>query len=344
MDFLLLRSNVLKVLIVTAGSVAFPGGGTLHAQAETASIQFDMPAAATAMDTSRPGEAREITLDLVLSSLVASSVEDSAQGAPPIDHLLVRCRLRERLPVVDYSPKTELQTDYAGPISVTQKQEQTDSFGLSVDGAVSQYGAAHLGSDDTTKQSDSTQFQRQAPMQAVIASGTFDRGRGVYFKLRWTTQQVLEGEKHFQVSFAVPEAWRGGLVDVTVTANGIDRSLFSAPKLRAMAQSEFVIAAYQQHDVRAAEIAMRLASLDQKLAAYCKKHPSSSSGITQFWRRILKPDEAKEQGTSWYRGITKNEMDPYHDRRIQSLPMPVRVAVLGYTDAARELMELRDAG
>lgn len=341
MDFAHYRTAIFAIL-----TLAPQGFFAAATSAGAPAIQFDMPAVTTAFDTSLPGQSREVTFDLVVSTLVVGSIDDSSAGPPPVDHLLVRCSLRDRLPVVDFVPKTELQTDYAGPISITKKSEQADSFGLNIDGAVPYVGAGRVGTDDSTKLSDQTQFQRQAPMAAVIASGTTDRGRGVYFKLRWTTQQVLEGEKHFRISFAVPASWRGGLVDVSVTANGIERSLFGSSKSKKLAEREFVIAVYQQDDPEASEIAMRLAELDRELTRYAKRHaPSGSSALTQLWRRIL-PSENAKQGSEtsslspWYRGITTNQLDPYTDKRIQSLPMPVRVSVLGYTEAARELMEL----
>ena len=74
----------------------------------------------------------------------------------------------------------------------------------------------HIGGDDQIKNSDSTQYQKRAPQQAMIAAGTTDRGRGVYFKFRWTADQVLEGEKRFRWTVAVPESWRGGLIDVQI--------------------------------------------------------------------------------------------------------------------------------
>lgn len=340
MDYLAHRSIIIAILAVTSHVAA-----TTNVQAEQATIQFDMPAMTSACDTSLPGQGREISFDLTLSSLVAGAIDDSPQSIPPIDHLLVQCRLRDRLPVVDYSPKTELQTNYSGAISITSKQEQTDSFGLNVNSNMPPFGAGHAGADDSRKLSDSTEFQRQAPLQAIIASGTIDRGRGVYFKLRWTTQQVLEGEKRFQLSFAVPDAWRGGLVDVEITANSVNRSIFGSQSLKPIAQRTFVIAVYQQNDPQAAEIALRLAHLDRELAAYAKKHPKSGSGgLSDLWRRILPDDDKDDSPKRWYQGVTSDKIDPYMDRRIQSLPMNVRVAVLGYTEAARELMLLSEAG
>ncbi|QEF96507.1 hypothetical protein Mal15_05350 [Stieleria maiorica] len=347
MDAFFKRCVVTAALLITTHTL-----GSVDAPADAPKIQFDMPAVVVAQDTSLPGQAtglprqgREVSVQLVLSSLIAGRVGVASQDAPPIDHLLVRCRMRDRLPVIDFAPKTELQSDFAGPISVTNKDEQSDSIGLNLDGVVPHVGAAHFGADESRKRSDSTEFQRQAPVQAVIASGTIDRGRGVYFKFRWTTQQVLEGEKLFRVSFAVPESWRGGLLEVSITAHGVDHSLFGSSKLRPRAQQDFVVAVHQQGDLQAADIALRLAHLDRKLAAFARQHPKSGSNpISQLWRRVVPPDADEPSESQWYQGITSNRLDPYTDQQIRSLPMQVRVAVLGYSNAARELLELGQEG
>ncbi|WP_253155389.1 hypothetical protein [Stieleria tagensis] len=323
--------------------------------AQSPGIQFDMPAITTALDcvhnedhggsaTASTHGMREVSFDLVVSSLIVDAAGHLPQAAPPIDHLLIRCAMRDNWPVVDYSPRTELETDFASPITVTNKQERNKSYGISIDGQFPQIGAAHAGADDQDKRSDSTQFDRQAPMQAVVASGTTDRGRGVYFKLRWTAQHVLEGEKQFRVSIAVPHSWRGGLIDVSVIANGRDRALFGPTKIRALAISNFVVAVYRQGDSEAAEIALRLANLDRKLAALALEKESSSGAITQFWQHLLPNDSQSASQENWYRRLVVGHADPYTDKRIRSLPMAARVAVLDYTEASRELTQLGDAG
>ena len=308
-------------------------------------IQFDMPAVVPAVDTTCAGATDEITVDLVLSSLIVNASEDEIQASPPLEHLVVRCALRDRFPIVDYAPKTELQSDFATPISFSKKDERTDSFGLSINGNAPPYGAGHLGTDDSKKRSDATEFQRHAPMQAVIASGTTDRGHGVYFKFRWTAVQVLEGEKHFQVTFVVPRGWRGGLIDIDVTATATEQPLFGPAKLKTIANQRFIVATHRQSDPAAARLALRLAELDRKLAAYANRRESSPThSLADFLKRLLTSDSTSQtHPTDWYRRVTSDRADPYVDEQIRELPMPVRVAVLDYVDAVRELTQIGDA-
>ncbi|MCC9599333.1 hypothetical protein LOC67_02085 [Stieleria sp. JC731] len=304
-------------------------------------VRFDMPAAVPAVDTSAIGDNREVTIAFPLSSLV---VDQSRRGmmTPPIDHLLVTCSMRDQYPVVGYLPKTELESDYAGPIEITQKRETTDNVGVNVDGTYHPWGGGHMGADSSDKDSNASQYSKHAPMQAVIASGTVDRGRGVYFKLRWTAHQVLEGEKVFQVSFAVPAGWRGGLVDVSVAAKGISKSLFRDEKLEDLASQKFVVAVHLENDPHAAEIAMRLAHLDHKLAEM-SQNDAGKATLADWIRQTLIPmadqNKTNDRSRHWYQRVVGGTADPHVDKEIAKLPMPVRVTVLDYADASRKLTQ-----
>jgi len=321
------RFSILLIMMLAPATIAIAAGPR---------IQFDMPSVAVA---SQADTGDDVSIDLVISSLVFDGRRHAGGDDPPVDHLLVRCRMRDPLPIVNYQPKTELQSDFAGPISVTNKDEKIDSFGLSLDGSVHAIGAGRVGADDTRKQSDSTQFQRQAPMQAVVASGTTDRGHGVYFKYRWTAQQVLEGEKPIRITLAAPENWRGGLLDVSVTAVGHGQPLFGDDRPRAVAKAEFVVAVYRQHDDRAAELARELARLDRKLATFAWENTAEAMPLVRWWQKVWPGESPRDTPAAWYTRLIRGGVDPYMDATIQSLPMPVRVTVLDYNKVSRKLVE-----
>ncbi|MEL6105779.1 MAG: hypothetical protein AAFU85_07080 [Planctomycetota bacterium] len=302
-------------------------------------IEFDVPSVVPAIEVSGPGQGREVSLEIALSSLIANASSSVGPAStPPIDHLLIRCRFRQPLHVLDYQPRTELQSDYDGALTFTNKRERTDSFGLNLNGQVQTIGG-HLGSDEQLKRSDSAQYQKRPPQQAVVASGKTDRGRGVYFKFRWTADQVLEGEKRFRFTVAVPETWRGGLIDLTVAAKGFERPLFGAPKLKTLVERDFVIATHRQRDVRAAELSVRLARLDRRLSDFASTRRSQSNSILHWWKRSDRTS-AEESLATWYRAVTSGKADPYLDEQIKKLPMEIRVAVLDYADLSRELKQL----
>ena len=159
--------------------------------ASNAVIRFDLPPTVVA----KPTVTDERTTNIVecqfrVSSLIASP------DSPQIDQWLVVCQPRDaELTIVDYCPKTDSESDIEGSIEVKTSRESTASMGLSLDGNYGSVVRANIGADKGNKNTNSRQFALAAPQQAVTASGTINRGRGVYFKLRRSARQILEGEK-----------------------------------------------------------------------------------------------------------------------------------------------------
>jgi hypothetical protein len=61
---------------------------------------------------------------------------------------------------------------------------------------------------------------RLPPKHAIVVSGTSSEGRGVFFKLKRSSQTSLEGVHDLSVTFVVPPGWRGGDVRVGCSARG----------------------------------------------------------------------------------------------------------------------------
>lgn len=303
--------------------------------AEPPVIRFDLPAttAASPIDSSDPSSPVEI--ELKLSSMIASP------NVPRIDQWLVRCEPRDgNLTVADYAPRTEVGSDIGSPINVKQTDEKTDSFGLSLDGSYGHLARAHGGADHSTKNSESVQYDRLAPVQAVTASGTIRRGRGVYFKLRWTSQQVLEGEKSFRITLNVPPTWRGGLIDVSVLAQAERQSFAGLDReVKTLGSARFVVAAYRESDREAKAMAMKLARAEHRLreAAREKERSSGIASLPALLKKIVAGFDFGSGGSDdeWIERLMHNEADPHIDEQINRLPVSVRVAVLDYCETRR---------
>lgn len=292
-------------------------------------IHFDMPPVAVARDDSS-GDRNLVTIDLKLSSMIA------APNMPRIDQWIVQCQPRSAdLQVEDYSPRTEVASDISGPIEVKRTKERSSSAGTSLDGGYGHVANFHAGFDHGSKDINSVQVNRVAPVQAVTASGTINRGRGVFFKLRWTAQQVLEGEKHFQITLRVPKHWRGSLIDVSVIAQA-NRKTFGGwdTENKILGAAEFVVAAHREHDQLAAEHARALFEAEHALRLAAKRHPSEESSWKTLLRHVTtKLDNDDKSRANWMRRLLHKQADPHFDKVITKLPMPVRLAVLEYVDS-----------
>ncbi len=304
-------------------------------------IQFDLPPVAAANPS--PDDVSLVTVELRLSSMITTA------SPPRIDQWMVRCQPRDAdVTIADYSPRTETASDVTSPIQVKQVEEKSQSLGLSVDGSYGHLARGNLGTDQGKKNVNSVEYHRQAVVEAVTASGTINRGRGVYFKLRWTAQQVLEGEKIFRVTLAVPSNWRGSLIDVSVVAQS-DHKTFGGfdRETKTHGAANFVVATYRSGDPIAADLAARIAESEYELKRLAnqltqKSTPHSLPSMLRHVAMKLDLDGGKPD-TRWLARILQGTADPYLDDQITKLPMPVRVAALDYSDSREEFVSLNRA-
>ena len=281
-----------------------------------------------------------MTCTFQLSSLIASP------SLPRIDQWLVKFQPRDpQIAITDYAPRTDLGSDVDGSIQVKNINEQQKSLGLSLAGDYTKILQGTAAAEGASKITNSEQFNRIAPVQAVTASGSINRGRGVYFKLRWTAQQVLEGEKSFQLTFQVPPQWRGSLVDISVSAQSKRRSFAGWDhQVKTLGSANFVVAVHPQGDREAAEQAKRIALAEQALRDMAALHPQrhSPQSLPGMIRHLaIKLDlDSPCPNQRWIQRLINGEADPYMDREISRLPMELRVAAIDYHDARNKFAQL----
>ena len=334
--FSLIRVTVFALLMLSS---------TVAIYASDAVIHFDMPptivAAQLDSTDTGSGDSKLVRCDLRLSSLIASP------GVPRIDQWLVRCQPRDpQVQIVDYTPRSEFASDIEGAIQVKISDEQSSGMGISLDGDYAKVAKGGLAADQATKHIESQQFNRIAPVQSVVASGSINRGRGVYFKLRWTAQQVLEGEKSFQLTLRVPQQWRGSLIDVSVVAETEYRS-FGTNQTKTLGAAEFVVASHLVGDSNAAQLAHRVAKAEQslhQLSHTCAVHTSPQSLPAMIRHVAAKLDlDNPRPSTNWVKRLLIGKADPYFDKEIARLPMEARVAAIEYCEARDDFKTLAES-
>ncbi|WP_146399431.1 hypothetical protein [Pseudobythopirellula maris] len=222
------RNNVGLALLLAAMATA---GGASSADAsdivglgaELPEASFDIPRTLVCRDVTteefaatRPGERLlkvEAPISLVLYHGEARRVED----------LVIEIDGEAAgLMVHDYGPKTLLESEHAEPIEVERTSQQDKSMGaslggkLGVDVAITPtiHGAVGRSQKEVEK------LSRLPPKEPTVVSGTVNSRRGVYFKLKRSSQSTLEGERNYTVTFVAPVGWTGGEVRVECLARG----------------------------------------------------------------------------------------------------------------------------
>ena len=305
---------------------------------DTQAVHFDL--AHTTKATPVESDQSLVRCELHLSSLVIDA------NALRVDQWIVRCSPRDSaMQIFDYFPRTEAASDIDGSIQIKSSQESTQSFGIGIDGQYAKAISWNIGADAGGKQTETKTFNRVAPVQAVTVSGTYDRGRGVYFKLHSTAKQILEGEKVFRLTLRVPRHWSGGIIDVSVTANSSQRGFANwDSRSKQLATTRFAVAAYRDGDDKAATLAMQIADRERELRRVHSRHADSLAAPTLplMLRHVaakLNLDSTPPK-TDWIDRLIAGQTDPYMDSQISRLPMEVRVAVIEYHEARNRLTRL----
>jgi hypothetical protein len=169
-----------------------------------------------------------------------------------------------RLRVHDFSPRTRLESEYAGDIEVKKTTESSHTLGASLGGEVPCIGGGltaqitpsingGLGGKEVVTEST----KRVAPKQTVCVSGTMNEEHGVFFTLRPSPTSSLEGVHELTIQFVAPARWRGDAVRVSCVASGEGKVLWMKQQ-KNWAQKSVAVALYLDGDAEARRAAQRL--------------------------------------------------------------------------------------
>lgn len=249
---------------------------TLPLAAETPCVRFDVLPTVSAEEVTEevsiPLDENEklVRLRVRISSLARLNRDDTL-----VQYLYLISSASEPFQIVDFSPKTKLSSDVVGNVAIERSRGQSTSVGLK----------AHLPKDlpfraDATAThgadaSDLIRYEQLPKLDVVASSGTMERGRAVYFKLRPSTRGTLEGEKAFEIVARVPKRWRAGLLELHCQALGRTSALWSRLEKEedwVCGDRQFLIGAYLQDDSAARESVQAFVSSRAQLVELAHTH------------------------------------------------------------------------
>jgi len=253
----------------------------------------------------------------------------SSQAADRIDQLVVSLESPStNFQVVDFLPRTTLDTSIVGPVAVRTADDRELGVDFDATGLYKHITGASLIGKFSDAHSLHAEFHLVPPKEIVAASGTIQRGRGVYFKLRPSSQETLEGAKEYVIVARVPAAWRGDVVRVRCTAE-FERNV----------QRDFLVALHLAGDAEAQARAEQFSAAERELrqvaAAQRKRieHDASPKLLQKIG--FADPNISSQWLSDWLYGQTRADV-------AERLPKPVRTAALQYSEARRQLHELAD--
>lgn len=236
--------------------------------------------------------------------------------------------------VHDFLPKTTVDSAYATNLSVETSEEKLRSLGVTASGAFELVKASGNGAL-SNKDAQKVRYELLPPKETLTASGTLERGTGVYFKLRGSNQISLEGSQEYIVALRVPAEWRGGIAALQTKAFN--------KRGKPAGQAQFLLALYQAGDGEAKEAAERLVGREQALRQLAEKslddikHNALPSWAHRLGNTFSVVD-AKIDSDWLEQAVFSSNTTAIHG--YERLPRKIRQATQAFARARRDLLTL----
>ncbi|MBL9091310.1 MAG: hypothetical protein JNL96_08810 [Planctomycetaceae bacterium] len=206
----------------------------------------------------------------------ADIVEGDEKSIVDLTYLISSPKMR--LKVLDYLPNTTLESRYADDrIEVADFTEDTDMVAQEARVAYTIFSLSAV-KNQITRKTEQNQYQRIAPKALVLASGTMNRGHGVFFKLRPSNDASLEGSKEFSFLAIVPKNWRGDWCTFACSARANKKTLFGTSVVEAGA-SKIDVGLYLCGDEEAGALASRLRTVQTEYAPVLQADVEATKGL-----------------------------------------------------------------
>jgi hypothetical protein len=215
-------------IIAGAAAIGIPGYA-----AAAPYVEFDFARSAECRDVTPPERIAQVPIYRFVELVLPVSVRFRGLAMEDVEELDIEINgAAAGLRVIDFSPGTQLASDFAHEIETTTTTKRARSLdgtlggGLPVPYAglvahVSPSVSAGISGSETATE----KINRLPPKHAIVVSGTSSEGRGAFFKLKRSSQTSLEGVHELRVTFVVPADWQTGQVRVGCSARGRRRLL-----------------------------------------------------------------------------------------------------------------------
>jgi len=304
-------------------------------------VHFDVPYVVTARDiTCCEFELAYPHDKLIEVKLQVSSLLQEGNEADLHQYLFSIVSPQRTMTVVDYLPKTLHETPLATNLSVERSHEKTASIGVSVKGQYEATPEAGFNSGVGQKKESSVRYDLLPPLESVTASGTILRSSGVYFKLKATDRNLLEGAREVAMILRVPKTWRADYLHVRCEADGYARSVVrSLDQVVSAGERDFLVVVYLEGDEQARAIAHATAQREINLRRVAAARQARYEAKPSLPRLIpLPPSQSKA-------AVSMDWLSPFLYSGMASaipaqVPSDVRQAAAEYEAARQELKRL----
>lgn len=302
--------------------------------AEESSVRFDVPAlveATVAADTVSRNQDGLMTIEVA----VPVTSEIAAADRDHIDEFRYDIQWQQaRYPVIDYGPRTQTTSHIEGTIGFETQKDRNATFGLALNGGELHVLGGSAKAEAAMRDAEKIRYQEIPQHDVLVASGSIDRGTGVFFRFHRSRRETLEGSRELSIAFRVPQDWQAGLLKVKCRASGERKvaGLWSEPIeiVRSFSLPVYLTSSSTARD-RAVEYVRAENGLQEVSMAATKPEANSA-----------KPPSSFEQTLRGIFGapIVKTQSEPQSRVVRYRVPYSASEATGRYRNAREELLQL----
>ena len=243
--------------------------------------------------------------------------------------------------VVHFLPNTTTTSEYATNIAHDQGAENIAGIGLNAGGTAAEVVNLTSNLNFSNKKTSNVHYEKLPPTQILAASGTLQRGSGVYFKLKPSSQTTLEGSREYAVTLRVPTTWRSDILHLHCRARHFQKGgLFSDESIEPAGSADYLVALYLDFHPQAKQIAAALVDAELQLRAVANRHRAEIQDATADEKFVFVTVSKAKIPSDWLSQILFDQTPKSVPTFVKQLPDEVRAAVVKFAILKSQLVSM----
>jgi hypothetical protein len=251
-----------------------------------AAVSFDAPAIVIA-EPINPSVVELPTMggELVRLRIPVSTIQASEFRGQVHEYIVEIDSPYQSMRMLDFWPKSEVYSEIEGNVSVESSQQHDRKLNFSVAGVYEPFGKGAIQGDMQSRSNVQERYQRKPAMQVVSASGTIQRGFGVFFKFRPGPLPVLEGVRDLAILAEVPPGWRADMLQIHLRAVG---TAAQQSRSQTLGEARLWITTHREGDQAAAAAATRYVTQERALRSLAASNQQriDSKALPTIWHKL----------------------------------------------------------
>ena len=284
-------------------------------------VRFDAPAmiAVRPIASDRPSES-ESSLEKIIELLLPVTTELEMRDRGNVSSFRFDVVWNHQsYPLADYAPKTQTVSDIDGLIEVEKREDQAKGMGGSLSSHFPEIVNGSMKVDLSSRTGSTIKYRERPQQDILVASGTTNRGCGVFFRFHPTKQTTLEGGRDLVIAFRVPKTWSGGVIKLKCSVKG-ERRIIGSWSDSFQESCIFVIPIYLEGDDQARGAARDFVDSETNLRINWDQLKNRATDGSAYLHRKNRSESLQSLPPQWAHRLIQSGRDEYLEKYRSNLP------------------------